>query len=76
MTADQVADALLAVLARDRTGEAWYVQPGRPAEPFVFRNVPGSRAPGRLPGRRSPRDALIYAELAELRASVLSIPAK
>ena len=26
-------------------GEAWYVQPGRPAEPFAFRNVPGSRAP-------------------------------
>jgi NAD(P)-dependent dehydrogenase (short-subunit alcohol dehydrogenase family) len=41
-----VADALRAVLASDRTGEAWYVQPGRPAEPFAaFRNVPGPRAP-------------------------------
>ena len=45
MTAEEVADALLAILASDRTGEAWYVQPGRPAEPFAFRNVPGPRAP-------------------------------
>jgi hypothetical protein len=27
ITADKVADALLAVLASDRTGEAWYVAP-------------------------------------------------
>ena len=45
MTADEVANALAAILASDRTGEAWYVQPGRPAEPFGFRNVPGPRAP-------------------------------
>jgi NAD(P)-dependent dehydrogenase (short-subunit alcohol dehydrogenase family) len=44
MSADEVADAVLAILASDRTGEAWYVQPGRPAEPFSFRNVPGPRA--------------------------------
>jgi len=44
MTADEVAGALLAVLASDRTGDAWYVQPGRAAEPFAFRNVPGPRA--------------------------------
>ena len=55
MTADEVADALLAILASDRTGEAWCVQPGRPAEPFAFRNVPGPRAPdgsriGGVPG--------------------------
>jgi len=55
MTAEEVADALLAILASDRTGEAWYVQPGRPAEPFAFRNVPGPRAPdgsriGGVPG--------------------------
>ena len=55
MAADEVADALLAILASDRTGEAWYVQPGRPAEPFAFRNVPGPRAPdgsriGGVPG--------------------------
>ena len=45
MPADEVAGAFLAILASDRTGEAWYVQPGRPAEPFAFRNVPGPRAP-------------------------------
>jgi len=45
MTADQVADAVAAILASDRTGEAWYVQPGRLAEPFAFRHVPGPRAP-------------------------------
>lgn len=45
MTADEVAGALMAILTSDRTGEAWYVQPGRPAEPFAFRNVPGPRAP-------------------------------
>jgi NAD(P)-dependent dehydrogenase (short-subunit alcohol dehydrogenase family) len=45
MTADDVAEAVAAILASDRTGEAWYLQPGRPAEPFAFRNVPGPRAP-------------------------------
>ncbi len=55
MTAGDVADALLAILASDETGQAWYVQPGRPAEPFRFRNVPGPRAPdgsrvGGVPG--------------------------
>ena len=44
MSAGEVADAVVAILASDRTGEAWYVQPGRPAEPFSFRNVPGPRA--------------------------------
>ncbi len=44
MAPDEVVDALLAVLASDHTGQAWYVQPGRPAEPFSFRNVPGPRA--------------------------------
>jgi hypothetical protein len=54
-SANGIGDALLAILASDRTGEAWYVQPGRPAEPFAFRNVPGPRAPdgsriGGVPG--------------------------
>jgi hypothetical protein len=53
--ANGIGAALLAILASDRTGEAWYVQPGRPAEPFAFRNVPGPRAPdgsriGGVPG--------------------------
>jgi NAD(P)-dependent dehydrogenase (short-subunit alcohol dehydrogenase family) len=55
MTAEDVADALLAILASDQTGQAWYLQPGRPTEPFRFRNVPGPRAPdgshvGGVPG--------------------------
>ncbi len=55
MRPDDVADALLTILASDHTGQAWYVQPGRPAEPFSFRNVPGPRAPdgsrvGGVPG--------------------------
>jgi hypothetical protein len=45
MTPGDVADALLAILASDQTGQAWYLQPGRLTEPFRFRNVPGSRAP-------------------------------
>jgi NAD(P)-dependent dehydrogenase (short-subunit alcohol dehydrogenase family) len=44
MAPGDVADALLAILASDQTGQAWYLQPGRPAEPFRFRNVPGPRA--------------------------------
>jgi NAD(P)-dependent dehydrogenase (short-subunit alcohol dehydrogenase family) len=44
MTPGDVADALLAILASDHTGQAWYVQHGRPSEPFIFRNVPGPRA--------------------------------
>ncbi|HEV2372223.1 MAG TPA: SDR family NAD(P)-dependent oxidoreductase [Streptosporangiaceae bacterium] len=44
LSADNVAQALLAILASDGTGEAWYVQPGRPPEPFRFRNIPGPRA--------------------------------
>jgi NAD(P)-dependent dehydrogenase (short-subunit alcohol dehydrogenase family) len=44
MTPGDVADALLAILASDQTGQAWYVQPGRASEPFNFRNVPGPRA--------------------------------
>jgi NAD(P)-dependent dehydrogenase (short-subunit alcohol dehydrogenase family) len=43
MTADQVVDALLDVLASDQTGQAWFVQPGRPSEPFRFATVPGPR---------------------------------
>lgn len=38
-----VVEAFMRVLAADRTGEAWYVVPGRPSEPFKFRGVPGPR---------------------------------
>ncbi|WP_199443870.1 SDR family oxidoreductase [Umezawaea beigongshangensis] len=48
--ADVVA-AFEAVLAAGGTGECWYVQAGRPSEPFAFRNAPGPRDPSgeRLP---------------------------
>ena len=44
MTPGDVAEALLAILGSDHTGQAWYVQPGRASEPFNFRHVPGPRA--------------------------------
>jgi hypothetical protein len=43
MNVDQVVDAFIEVLSGGRTGECWYVQPGRPAEPFHFPRVPGIR---------------------------------
>lgn len=44
LTADEVAGVFMDILASDQTGQAWYVQPGRPGEPFAFRNLPGPRA--------------------------------
>jgi NAD(P)-dependent dehydrogenase (short-subunit alcohol dehydrogenase family) len=38
-----VVDAFVAALTSGRTGECWYVQPGRPSEPFRFPGVPGIR---------------------------------
>jgi len=38
-----VVDTFLAALASGRTAEAWYVQPGRPSEPYRFPGVPGIR---------------------------------
>ncbi|GAA0590336.1 SDR family oxidoreductase [Actinomadura livida] len=38
-----VVEAFMRILAADGAGEAWYVVPGRPAEPFKFRGVPGPR---------------------------------
>ena len=43
MRVDDVVDAFLAILAGRRTGECWYVQPGRAPEPFRFPRVPGTR---------------------------------
>jgi NAD(P)-dependent dehydrogenase (short-subunit alcohol dehydrogenase family) len=40
---DDVVEAFLAVLSAGRTGECWYVQPGRDPEPFHFPRVPGTR---------------------------------
>jgi NAD(P)-dependent dehydrogenase (short-subunit alcohol dehydrogenase family) len=49
LAAGDVADAVLAILASDQTGQAWYVQPGRPSEPFAFRRIPGPRTPDGTP---------------------------
>lgn len=37
----KVADTAVTVLSGEGTGECWFIQPGRPAAPFAFRNVPG-----------------------------------
>jgi len=39
-----VVDAFFAIIAAGRTGECWYVVPGRESEPFRFRNAPGPRS--------------------------------
>jgi NAD(P)-dependent dehydrogenase (short-subunit alcohol dehydrogenase family) len=38
-----VAEAVVALLEGDTVGECWFVQNGRPAAPFAFRNIPGPR---------------------------------
>jgi NAD(P)-dependent dehydrogenase (short-subunit alcohol dehydrogenase family) len=43
LSADDVADAVDAVIERGVSGEAWYVQPGREPAPYGFRGVPGPR---------------------------------
>jgi NAD(P)-dependent dehydrogenase (short-subunit alcohol dehydrogenase family) len=43
LTAQEVADAVLDAFLSDVSGACWFIQPGRPAEPFTFRNVPGPR---------------------------------
>ncbi|MFD4674939.1 SDR family NAD(P)-dependent oxidoreductase [Lentzea sp. NPDC058450] len=39
-----VVDAFMSIVEGSGTGEAWFVQSGRPSEPFGFRNPPGPRA--------------------------------
>lgn len=41
MKPGRVAGAAVSIFEGEGTGECWFVQPGRPAAPFVFRNVPG-----------------------------------
>jgi NAD(P)-dependent dehydrogenase (short-subunit alcohol dehydrogenase family) len=40
---EMVVDAFVAAATSGRSGECWYVQPGRPGEPFRFRGIPGPR---------------------------------
>ncbi len=44
--AEQVTDAVVELFDGEMTGECWYVQAGRPAEAFGFRNIPGPRPVG------------------------------
>jgi NAD(P)-dependent dehydrogenase (short-subunit alcohol dehydrogenase family) len=40
---EAVVDAFVSAVTSGRSGECWYIQPGRPSEPFRFRGVPGPR---------------------------------
>jgi NAD(P)-dependent dehydrogenase (short-subunit alcohol dehydrogenase family) len=40
---ERVVDAFIAAVTSEESGQCWYIQPGRPSEPFRFRNVPGPR---------------------------------
>jgi NAD(P)-dependent dehydrogenase (short-subunit alcohol dehydrogenase family) len=46
LTVDEVVAAFEAVIDGQGSGECWYVQAGRPSEPFGFRRVPGPRVDG------------------------------
>jgi short-subunit dehydrogenase len=43
---EDVAEAVMAALRDDETGQAWIVQPGREPLKFRFPGVPGPRVPG------------------------------
>ncbi|MGD9526522.1 SDR family oxidoreductase [Pseudonocardia sp.] len=55
LTAEDVADAVEAVLERGEPGECWFVQPGREPAPYGFRGVPGPKG-GAAPPDVSWRD--------------------
>jgi NAD(P)-dependent dehydrogenase (short-subunit alcohol dehydrogenase family) len=40
---DMVVDAFVAAATSGRSGECWYIQPGREGEVFRFRGIPGPR---------------------------------
>ena len=48
LTSEEVADGFEALLAGAEPGQVWFVQPGRPAQPYRFRGVPGP-ATGQAP---------------------------
>jgi NAD(P)-dependent dehydrogenase (short-subunit alcohol dehydrogenase family) len=41
---ERVVDAFIAAATSGRSAECWYIQPGRPGEPFRFRGIPGPRS--------------------------------
>lgn len=42
---ETVVDSFTLALASEESGQCWFVQPGRPSEPFTFRGAPGPRLP-------------------------------
>ncbi len=50
---EEVVDAVMAILEGGRSGECWWVQPGRPSAPFAFRGVPGPRVGDTAAGARA-----------------------
>lgn len=44
LSPETVADVVLTLIGGTMSGECWFIQPGRPAAPFEFRNLPGPRA--------------------------------
>jgi NAD(P)-dependent dehydrogenase (short-subunit alcohol dehydrogenase family) len=49
LSADDVVDAVEAILDRGQPGSAWFVQPGREPGPYAFRGVPGPAGGTRPP---------------------------
>jgi NAD(P)-dependent dehydrogenase (short-subunit alcohol dehydrogenase family) len=49
LRAEDVAQAIGEVLEQGRPGECWFVQPGRPAERYAFRGVPGPKSGAAAP---------------------------
>lgn len=41
--AERVAETVVGLFEGEMSGECWYVQAGRPSEPFGFRGIPGPR---------------------------------
>jgi NAD(P)-dependent dehydrogenase (short-subunit alcohol dehydrogenase family) len=41
---EAVVDGFMAALASGESAQCWYIQAGRPPEPFKFRGIPGPRA--------------------------------
>lgn len=58
LSADDVAAAVMRVIASGETGQAWFCQPGREPAPFRFGGVPGPRVPG-AEGRRPDLEAWV-----------------
>jgi NAD(P)-dependent dehydrogenase (short-subunit alcohol dehydrogenase family) len=63
---ERVVDAFMSAITSEESGQCWYIQPGRPSEPFRFRNVPGPRDDSGEPV--SSRAGDVQATLTEQRA--------